>query len=86
MTEMANQSKVGGVYCSQKQSANSSAKHQFNVERERGKMEVANHLILVDCFMIETLNNRQLYPVNYSTFCLKYGHFERERKRRKLRV
>ncbi len=38
--EMANQIKVSGVYCSQKQSTNSSTTHQFNVERERGKMKL----------------------------------------------
>ncbi len=36
MTEMANQIKVGRVYWSQKQSA----KSQFNVEREQGKMKL----------------------------------------------
>ncbi len=36
MTEMANQIKVGGVYHSQMLSA----KRQFNVERERGKMKL----------------------------------------------
>ncbi len=35
---MANQIKVGGVYCSQKQSVNASVKRQFNVERKQGKM------------------------------------------------
>ncbi len=36
MTEMANQIKVGGVYHSHALSA----KCQFNVERERGKMKL----------------------------------------------
>ncbi len=39
--EMANQMKVDGIYCSQKQSLNSSAKCLFNVEMEWGKMEAA---------------------------------------------
>jgi len=34
MIEMTNQIKVGGVYCSQKQSKNSSSKCQFNIEIE----------------------------------------------------
>ncbi len=34
---------VAGVYCLQKQNMNSSVKHQFNVEREWGEMEVAKH-------------------------------------------
>ncbi len=84
MTEMANQIKVGGVDCSQKQSANSSAKHQVNFERERGKMEVANHLILVNCFTID----QELYPMMQTTqLFLKYGHFERAREReREMKV
>ncbi len=45
MTEMANQ--VGCVYRSQKQSVSSSVKHQFNIERERGKREVANHFVTI---------------------------------------
>ncbi len=32
-----------------------------NIERERAKMEAANHLMFVNCFMIEMLNDRQLY-------------------------
>lgn len=46
--DMANQIKVGRVSCSQKQKA----KRQVNVKREQGKMEAANDLILVSCFMI----------------------------------
>ncbi len=61
-TDMANHIKVGGCSCSQKQTSNSCGKHQFNVEREQGKIEAAKHLILVSCFMIEMLD-RQLYPV-----------------------
>ncbi len=55
--EMSNQIKVGRVYRLQQQSANSSTKRQFNVERERGKIGDANHLILVSCFTIEMLND-----------------------------
>ncbi len=36
-------------------------------ERERGKMEAANHLMLVNCFTIEMLNDRQLYSVKQTT-------------------
>ncbi len=86
---MANQIKVGGLYCSQKQSAYFSTICQFNVERERGKMEVANHLILVNCFTIEMLNDRQLSSdADYSTFFPQIQLFweparkrERERER-----
>ncbi len=45
-------------------------------------MEVANHLILVNCFTID----QQLYPVMQTTqLFLKYGHFERERERERER-
>ncbi len=44
---------------------NSSVKHQFNAERKPGKMQVANNLILANCFTIEMLNNRELYPELY---------------------
>ncbi len=56
-------------------------------ERERGKMEAANHLMLVNCFTIEMLNDRQLYSVKQTTrlFFLKYAHFERERERERER-
>ncbi len=37
-------------------------KREIN-ERERGKMEAANHLMLVNCFTIEMLNDRQLCSV-----------------------
>ncbi len=52
-------------------------------ERERGKTEAANHLMLVNCFTIEMLNDRQLYSVKQTTrlFFLKYAHFGRERER-----
>lgn len=43
INEMTNQIKVGRVYRSQKQRANFRLKSQFNAERERSKMEVANH-------------------------------------------
>ncbi len=32
-------------------------------EKEQGKMEAANHLMLVNVFTIEMLNERQLYSV-----------------------
>ncbi len=55
--------------------------------KERGKMEAANHLMLVNCFMIEMLNDRQLYSVKQllDFFFLKYAHFERERERERER-
>ncbi len=46
-----NQIKVGGVYCSQQQSAISSTK-SLKVERQRGKMEAANHLLLVNLLLV----------------------------------
>ncbi len=61
--DLANQIKAGRLYCSQKQSADSSTTRQFNVEREQGEMEVANHLTSVNCFKIEMLNDQQLYSV-----------------------
>ncbi len=82
INEMANQIRVGRVYCSQKQSLNSRVNRQFNIERKRGKMDIGNHLLLVNCFMIEMLNNQQLISIdaNYSTCFLKYGNLERERE------
>ncbi len=50
-------------------------------------MEAANHLMLVNCFTIEMLNDRQLYSVKQTTqlFFLKYAHFEIERERERER-
>ncbi len=79
MTEMANQIKVGEVYCSQKQSTNSSAKCQFNIETEWSKVEVANHFIFDNCFTIEILNDRQLYPVMQTTIIFSNMAILRER-------
>ncbi len=70
---MANQIKVDGLYGSQKQCVNYNINRQFNVERERGKMESVNHLKLVNCFTTEMSSD-----ANYLTFFLKYGNFERE--------
>ncbi len=46
-------------------------------------MEPANHLMFVNCFKIEMLNDRQLYSVKqllkFFFFFFKYAHFERER-------
>lgn len=57
MIEMANQIKVGEVYCSQ--NYNSSVKFQFNSEKEQSKMKVAKHVIFYSCWTIEMLNNQQ---------------------------
>ncbi len=49
----SNQIKVGGVYCSQKQSMQIPARSGFNVERLQGKMDI----VFDNCFMIEMLND-----------------------------
>ncbi len=61
-----------------------------NIERERGKMEAANHLCLVNCFTIEMLNDRHLYSVKQTTHSTFFSNMpilrERERKRERKRL
>ncbi len=51
------------------------AKRQIN-ERERGTMEAANHLMFSQLFYDRNIKLILFSEANYSTFFLKYAHFE----------